>query len=110
MAKKIPEKFQVWIDARKKFHLSNAHIQMAREIGMNPKKFGKLNNHNQEKWKAPLPEFIEKIYHKHFGKTRPDVVKSIEQMIKEANRKKEQRKLKKAKRKSTKENTCQGTI
>jgi hypothetical protein len=39
---RIPEKYQVWIDVRKRFHLAHAHIQMARELGMNPKKFGKL--------------------------------------------------------------------
>lgn len=105
--KKIPDKFQVWIDARKKFHLSNVHIQMAREIGMNPKKFGKLDNHKQERWKAPLPQFIEKLYFKHFSKARPDTVKSIEQMVKEANRKREQRKLKKAEKKFAEESTCQ---
>jgi len=38
---KIPEKLQVWIDAHKKYHLSHVHIQMARELGMNPRKFGK---------------------------------------------------------------------
>jgi hypothetical protein len=39
MAKKmkIPEKFLVWIDARKKYHLSHAHIQMA-IIGKSPGK------------------------------------------------------------------------
>ncbi len=41
-------KYQVWIDARKRFHLSHVHVQMARELGMNPKKFGKLANHRQE--------------------------------------------------------------
>jgi hypothetical protein len=43
MAKKdkIPEKYRVWIDARKKHKLSHAHIQMARELGMNPKKIRK---------------------------------------------------------------------
>jgi len=35
---KVPEKYQVWINARKRYHLSHAHIQMARELGMNPKK------------------------------------------------------------------------
>ena len=47
MAKKknLSPKYQVWIDARKRFHLSHAHIQMAREIGLNPKKLGKLANH-----------------------------------------------------------------
>jgi hypothetical protein len=33
-------------DARRRFHLS--HVQMARELGMNPKKLGKLDNHDQE--------------------------------------------------------------
>ena len=40
--KKIPDKFKIWVDARKRFHLSHEQIQMARELGMNPKKFGKL--------------------------------------------------------------------
>ena len=83
MAKKkvIPAKYQVWVEARKRYHLSDMHIQMARELGLNPKKFGKLANERQEPWKAPLPDFIENIYFKRFGKTRPDVVKSIEQMV-----------------------------
>ena len=80
--KKTPEKYQIWIDARKRFHLSDAQMQMARELGMNPKKFGKLANHKQEPWKAPLPDFIESIYFKRFGKRQPDQVRSIEQLIK----------------------------
>jgi hypothetical protein len=55
-------------------------VQMARELGMNPKKLGKLDNHDQEPWKLPLPEFIEKLYSKRFGKGRPDTVRSIEEM------------------------------
>jgi hypothetical protein len=31
--KKMPEKYQRWIDARKRYNLSHAHIQMARELG-----------------------------------------------------------------------------
>ena len=87
----VPEKYRIWIDARKKYHLSNAHVQMARELGMNPRKFGKLDNHKQEPWKAPLPEFIESLYLKRFGKRRPDEVRSIEQVVKDKNRKKEER-------------------
>jgi hypothetical protein len=78
----IPEKQQIWIDVRKKYRLSHAHIQMARELGMNPKKFGKIANHKQEPWKAPLPVFIESLYIKRFGRTRPDEIKSIEQLAK----------------------------
>jgi hypothetical protein len=47
---------------------------MARELGMNPKKFGGLANHKQEKWKAPLPDFIEDLYYKRFRKEKPDVI------------------------------------
>ena len=75
MAKKqaqIPPHLQPWIEARRRFHLSHAHVQMARELGMNPKKLGKLNNHDQEPWKLPLREFIGKLYFKRFGKEWPD--------------------------------------
>ena len=76
----IPEKLKPWIEARTRHRLSHVHIQMARELGMNPRKFGKLDNHRQEPWKAPLPMFIESIYFKRFGKERPDKVKTIEEM------------------------------
>jgi len=32
------------IEAKKKYRLSDMHIRMARELGMNPKKFGGLAN------------------------------------------------------------------
>ncbi|MBI4589597.1 MAG: hypothetical protein HY725_12225 [Candidatus Rokubacteria bacterium] len=76
---RLPERLQVWIDARKRHRLSHAHVQMARELGLNPKRLGKLDNHGQEPWKRPLPEFIEHLYLKRFGKRRPDVVVSIEE-------------------------------
>jgi hypothetical protein len=52
---------------------------MARELGMNPKKLGKLDNRDQEPWKLALPEFIGKLYSKRSGKERPDAVRSIEE-------------------------------
>ena len=88
----IPSKYQAWIDARKRYNLSHAQIQMARELGLNPKKFGKLANHKQEPWKAPLPDFIEDIYYKRFKKELPDNVLSIEQIIENERKKKQERK------------------
>jgi len=93
--KKILEKYQPWIEARKRYHLSDAHIQMARELGLNPKKFGGLANTRQEPWKAALPEFIEELYFKHFKKNRPESVRSIEQMVSDFNRKKAERRARK---------------
>lgn len=89
--KKIPPKLQPWIDARKKYHLSHAQVQMARQLGLNPKKFGKLVNHRQEPWKLPLPQYIEELYFKRFGNNRPENVSSIEEQLKEKERKKKER-------------------
>lgn len=101
MAKRrIPNEFQVWIDARKKYRLSDAQVQMARELGMNPKRFGGKANHRQEPWKLPLPQFIEHLYFKRFGKNRPDRVITIENRVKEIQRKKEEQRERKRGRKS----------
>ena len=85
--KKTPQKYQKWIDARKNFKLSHAQIQMARELGMNPERFGKLDNHHQEQWKLPLGAFIEECYLKRFDHV-PDEVLSIEDRIRIENDKK----------------------
>lgn len=73
----------IYLVAQKKHRLSDAHVQMARELGLNPDKLGKIDNHRQEPWKAPLPEFIEEIFYKRFKKERPDVVKPLKQILKE---------------------------
>jgi hypothetical protein len=89
--KKLPPELQAWVDARKRFHLSHAHIQMARELGMNPKKLGGKANHRQEPWKVPLSQYIEELYLKHFNKERPDNVRSVEQMMADRERKQAER-------------------
>ncbi|MBI4786931.1 MAG: hypothetical protein HY782_07795 [Chloroflexi bacterium] len=76
--KTLTGKNQIWIEAQKKYKLSDAHVRMAKELGMNPKKFGGLANARQEPWKAPLPQFIKELYSRGFGKTRPDEQKRNE--------------------------------
>ena len=93
--KKLSPKYQVWVDARKRFHLSHAHVQMARELGMNPKRLGKKANHDQEPWKVPLPRFIEQLYFERFGKERPDNIRSIEQIVQGKKRKQAEREARK---------------
>ncbi len=68
---------------------------MARELGMNPKGFCKLDNHKQERWKAPLPQFIEELYFKRFKKEASDTVYSFEQLTKLKNKKKAEEKANK---------------
>jgi hypothetical protein len=71
VVKKPKARLDAWAEAQKRFHLSDLHIQMARELGLNPKKFGGLANHRQEPWKLPLPEFIAECYVKRFHRERP---------------------------------------
>jgi hypothetical protein len=99
-AKTQNQKLQAWIDARKRHHLSHAQVQMARELGMNPAKLGKLDNHEQEPWKLPLPQFIEELYVQRFGKTAPDTVMAIEDRVRLEQQKKEARRAAKQRRAS----------
>lgn len=62
---------------------------MARALGMNPKSFCKLDNQRQEPWKAPLPELFESLYLKRFGKSKPDIVLTIEQLAAKKQEKRE---------------------
>jgi hypothetical protein len=57
---------------------------MARELELNPRKLSKLANHRQESWKAPMPQFIEYLYSKRFGRERPQTVVPAEQWARSA--------------------------
>ena len=69
--KKPKARLDAWAEAQKRFHLSDVHIQMARELGLHPKKFGGLANHRQEPWKLPLSEFMAECSRKRFHRERP---------------------------------------
>lgn len=84
--------------AQKRHRLSDKQVQMARELGLNPDKLGKIDNHKQEPWKAPLPQFIEEIYFKRFKREEPETVKPLKQILKEMEVKKQLRKLEKDRR------------
>ena len=79
----IPQKLRLWVEARRRFHLSHAQVQMARELGLNPKKLGGMANHKQQPWKMPLPLYIEHLYKKQLRKNMPDDVRSIEVKVRE---------------------------
>ncbi|HGO6700346.1 TPA: hypothetical protein ACK8SH_002746 [Legionella pneumophila] len=58
----------IWAEVKKRYRLSNETIQMAKKLGLNPKKLGSIANHHQEPWKQPLPDFIKSLYQQRFGK------------------------------------------
>ena len=84
-----------WMVAQKRHHLSDRQVQMARELGLNPDKLGKIDNHKQEVWQTPLPQFIESIY---FKRENPETVKPLKQIMAEMEVKKKQQKAKKEER------------
>jgi hypothetical protein len=90
--KRLSQNVQDWVEARRRFHLSHAHVQMARELGMNPTKVGRLDNHDREPWKAPLPQFIEHLYEQRFDREPPAVVMSVEDRARARDAKKATRK------------------
>ena len=104
---KIPSKLQEWVDARNRHRLSHADVQMARELGFLPKSLRKIDDHNRKQWKAPLPQYIAALYLKRFGRERPDVIRSIEQVAADQAAKEALRKASKSERKSGQTNALQ---
>jgi hypothetical protein len=94
--KPLLPRLRAWVDARKRHRLSHAHVQMARELGLNPAKLGQHDNHRQEPWKAPLPQFIEDLYVERFGRERPDDVRAIEEIAGAAERHRTERTVRRA--------------
>lgn len=84
-----------WLVAQKRHSLSDKQVQMARELGLNPDKLGKIDNHKQEPWKTPLPQFIENIYFKRFRREEPETVKPLKQILAELAVRKKQKKKEK---------------
>ncbi len=85
---RIPQKLIPWVEARRRFKLSDAQVQMARELGLNPRKLGKFANTKQQPWKVPLPAYIERLYKKRFGRSTPEHVRSIEELVRFRRKKK----------------------
>lgn len=104
---------QEWMEAQKRHHLSDMQVHMARELGFKNTSLPKIDNHKQESWKTPLPQYIENLYEKRFKRERPEVVKSLKQQLKEDEiKRKAKKKAKDARRvaKAAETTTNCGTI
>jgi hypothetical protein len=58
---------EAWTNARKICRLTARQLEMARALGMNPRKLPRLRPRPQQRWKLPVGEFIEEFYRKRFG-------------------------------------------
>jgi hypothetical protein len=58
------KKNELWIEAKKKCRLNIETIQMAKELGLNPKSLLKNIPNKSQKWKAPVKVWIQEMYNK----------------------------------------------
>lgn len=107
MASKLND-LEKWIEAQKRHRLSDCQVQMARELGFKPDSLRKIDNHKQELWKAPLPDYIESLYEKRFKREQPLIVKSIRQQLLEYKLLKEKQKKEKARKRKEQDSNDQG--
>ena len=53
---------ELWAEAKKKCRLGEKEIQMAKELGLNPKSLIKNIPNPREQWKLPVREWIYDMY------------------------------------------------
>ena len=66
-ARKQKHDEEAWRNAKEICQLNAQQVEMARALGMNPKKLPRLRPSPQQRWKLPVGEFIEACYRKRFG-------------------------------------------
>lgn len=69
MGKKRHQRDEAWARAKKLCRLSARHVQMAKQLGLNPQKLPGLRPSPSEHWKLPVADFIEDRFAKRFGRT-----------------------------------------
>jgi len=67
---KNKKKDELWKEAYRRCRLSVRHIQMAKELGLNPKILIKNIPSPRERWKLPVRAWIEEMYSKRFKNRR----------------------------------------
>jgi hypothetical protein len=58
---------EAWRNAKRICRLNARQVEMARALGMNPKKLPGLRPSPRQRWKLPVAAFIEERYWKRFG-------------------------------------------
>ena len=63
-------KQELWDEAKKRCHIGDEEIRMAKEMGLNPKSLIKNIPNKSEQWKAPVKDWIHDMYDKRQRKSR----------------------------------------
>lgn len=60
----------IWVEAKKRCRLNAATIQMAKEMGLNPKSLIKNIPNKNQQWKAPVHVWVQDMYEDKFGENK----------------------------------------
>ena len=61
---------ELWEEAKKKCHIGEEEIRMAKEMGLNPKSLVKNIPSKKEMWKASVKDWIHDMYEKRQRKSQ----------------------------------------
>lgn len=81
--KETSDELQKWMKVKRQCGLSDAHAQMARELGMQPKRLAGLAG-TVAQANVPLAQRIEELYVRRFRRTIPDPVVPLRQLLHDA--------------------------
>ena len=82
--KKASDELLKWVKVKRQCGLADAHVQMARELGMNPTRLIESVSTTRGLTQLPLSRRIENLYLKRLKKPRPDFVLPIRQALHDA--------------------------
>jgi len=74
---------QNWVKAKRLHGLSDAHVQMARELGTNPQRLLRSLGPVKGRAVVPLAQRIEDRYVRRFGRSVPEPVIPVRQLLQE---------------------------
>jgi hypothetical protein len=82
--KETADQLQTWMKAKRRCRLTDAHVQMARELRMNPQRLTESMSNMRELTQAPVAQRIESLYLKRFKRPQPDSIPPLRQLLHDA--------------------------
>jgi len=79
--KETADRLQVWVKVKRQCALTDAHVQMARELGTNPKRLTATAGRTVGSPQVPLAQHIEDLDLRRFKRTIPEPVAPVRQLL-----------------------------
>lgn len=87
---------EAWIAVADRLSLADVHIQMARELALEPEELVVLGKRSPEDGRAPLHAYLRILYERRFKRSRPERVKPLREALAAVRAKAEARRAERA--------------